>query len=91
MRLQTVLLVVGVGVVAGASALLVRMITRYIDRPLALDSTSGHIVFHLEDGYAQYPPLRLGLEVPIAGAGLLVVLVALAIGAATYRAGSEKP
>ena len=91
MRLQTVLLVVGVGVVAGASALLVRMITRYIDRPLALDSTSGNIVFHLEDGYAQYAPLRLGLEVPIAGAGVLVVLLALAMGAATYRAGSKKP
>ena len=84
------LLIAGAAVTVLGAALLARTIAAYLGSPLAASSTSGVRVFRLPDGtLGGFEPLTLGAEPTIIGVGLLLVVVALTIGAVFQRPSSR--
>jgi hypothetical protein len=80
------LLALGVGTLAAGCLSLWYSTSSYLDHPLTPSSSSGNRVYVLPDGtLGAYAPFTTGLGPLVVGVGLALVVVAVVIGAATYR------
>lgn len=90
MRPVLALLGVGLLTILVGCLTLWRTTAYYLDHPLAPSSTSGNRVYMLPDGsFGAYEPFVVGLEPAVIGCGIVVVVLACFIGAASRASASE--